>query len=189
MNAFKTTIAGQLLLVICCIFYLIWWSISFRPDVSVNRVGGINGALLLITAICGLSGMGLSIFGLNMIPHIVPPKMNGLLICVIGIAAYIVLLFFTGYALHRPVTTELVLITGWAVLELSVANSLNSGEMLSDTRFFIACLIIAAAFVISMILYLLYYRMDPMKAFFAAMVPLITEGVSMAAITAMVLIR
>ena len=65
------------------------------------------------------------------------------------------------------------------VLELTVISSLNADGKLSDARFWIMIVVLAAAFLISMILYVLYYRMEPMKAFYAAMVPLITEGVSM----------
>ena len=46
-------------------------------------------------------------------------------------------------------------------------------------------ILIAIAFVISMILYVLYYKMEPMKAYYAAMVPLITEAISMAIVTVM----
>ena len=42
------------------------------------------------------------------------------------------------------------------------------------------CAVIATAFTISIVFYVAYYRMDEMKAFYAAMVPLVTEGVSMA---------
>lgn len=48
-SAFGRVITGQILLVVCYVFYLIWWSISYRPGVSVNREGGANGLLLLIT--------------------------------------------------------------------------------------------------------------------------------------------
>ena len=43
---------------------------------------------------------------------------------------------------------------------------------------------IAAAFVISMILYVAYYKMEEMKAFYAAMVPLVTEAAAMAMMVA-----
>ena len=44
MNNTKT---GQLLLILCCIVYLIWWYRGFRPNTNVSRVGGVNGILLL----------------------------------------------------------------------------------------------------------------------------------------------
>ncbi|NLC74647.1 MAG: hypothetical protein GX685_05355 [Clostridiales bacterium] len=64
--------------------------------VSVNRAGGINGLLLLITAICGVSGLAASIY---------------------------------------------------------VINALNASSKLSDPRFYVMLAVIAAAFIISMILF------------------------------------
>lgn len=179
MSGFGKIITGQILLVICCIFYLIWWSISYRPGVTVNRAGGINGVLLLITALSGITGLVLSIYGANGLPTVSQPKLSGSYIVMGGIIAYFVLLLVTRLGFQRPVTTELFLITGWAMLELTVISSLNGAGHLSDIRFWILLAVIIVAFLISMVLYVLYYRMEPMKAFYAAMVPLITEGVSM----------
>jgi hypothetical protein len=100
--------------------------------VSVNRAGGINGLLLLITAICGVSGLAASIY---------------------------------------------------------VINALNASSKLSDPRFYVMLAVIAAAFIISMILYVLYYRMEEMKAFYAAMLPLITEAVSMTVLVLLMVIK
>jgi hypothetical protein len=46
---------------------------------------------------------------------------------------------------------------------------------------------VTLAFVISMILYVAYYRMEDMKAFYSAMIPLITEGLSMGLLLLMLL--
>ena len=78
-------IIGQILLVICCIFYVIWWSLCYKPDVIVNRTGGINGILLLITAGCGLAGTALTLYGLNAMPLKQTPKLNGAIILLGGI--------------------------------------------------------------------------------------------------------
>ena len=53
----KKILAGQVLLILCCAFYLIWWYRGYRPGVSADRVGGLNGVLLLITAALGITGM------------------------------------------------------------------------------------------------------------------------------------
>ena len=103
---------------------------------------------------------------------------NGL-VCLIGLATYVILLFATYFGLHRPVTTELLLITGWAMLEVCCVNTCRAGGALSVPQSIWMLLVIAAAFVISMVLYVLYYRMEEWRAFYAAMVPLITEAVSM----------
>lgn len=178
-NGYIRTITGQVLLVICCIFYILWWRISYRPGTEVNRMGGLNGVLLLITALSGVSGLFLSVYGENTLPALNNPKLNGFYTVICGIAVYVILIFITQTAFHRPVTTELFLITGWLILEMTVISALNAAEKLSDFRFRLIFCIITAAFIISIVLYILYYKMKPMKAFYAAMVPLITEGITM----------
>lgn len=178
-SAYGKVILGQALLVVCCIFYLIWWSVSYRPGVNVNRSLGWNGLLLLITAASGVAGIALSVMGATELPKLRAPKLNGGYVAIAGIAVYIALLLITRLAFQRPVTTELLLITGWVVLELTVIGSLNAAGKMTEAGFWIMIVVIAVAFLISMILYVLYYRMEPMAAFHAAMVPLITEGVSM----------
>ena len=129
----RRILTGQTLLVLCCVFYLIWWYRGYRPGAVSGRVSGINGILLLITR----------------------------------------------YGFHRIVTTELILIVGWTVLEMTVINRLSAAGGLSDRGFAVMCIVIAAAFLISMVLYVAYYRMEEMKAFYAAMVPLVTEASAM----------
>lgn len=186
-TALEKSLGGQVLLVVCCILYLLWWSISYRPGTSVNRAGGWNGILLLLTASSGIAGVLLSVYGMNELPKVEPSKMNGMVIVSVGIAAYFALLLLTGVLMRRPVTTELFLITAWAVLEFTMVNSLNAAGNLSDARFWIMIAVLAAAFFISMVLYVLYYRMEPLRAFYSAMVPLITEGAAMAVLLILVL--
>jgi hypothetical protein len=180
-DSYGKILAGQILLIVCCVIYIVWWSVSYRPGETVNRIGGFRGILLLCTAAAGLTGTALSIFGINDLPkggaHI-----SNALICAAGIAAYVVLLLITRFGFGRPVTTELVLITGWAVLELCVVNAANGTGFLPDSRFIAMILVIAAAVVISLVLYILYYRMDEWKAYYFAAVPLVTEAVCMAII-------
>ena len=97
------------------------------------------------------------------------------LICIAGVILYIFLLFLTGKLLGRPVTTELFLINGWLVLELCVINA-AAGEGRAMSHIMIAIIIVAVLWAVSMVLYMLYYRMEPGPAFYAAMVPLIAIG-------------
>lgn len=170
---------GQMTLMICCGFYLLWWRISYRPNETVNRLSGINGVLLLITAISGVVGVILSSQGQSALPAVKTLKMQKYQIMAGGIIAYVLLFIMTTTLFHRPVTTELFLIIGWVVLELMIVNALNGANQISDTRFWLLIAVIMIAFCISMGLYILYYRMEPYKAYYWAMVPLITEGVSM----------
>ena len=173
----RRILTGQTLLVLCCVFYLIWWYRGYRPGTVSGRVSGINGILLLITAVLGVAGLT---FSLMQVPVITSPRISPIAIVIVGIASYFVLLLITRYGFHRIVTTELILIVGWTVLEMTVINRLGAAGMLSDRGFAVMCIVIAAAFLISMVLYVGYYRMEEMKAFYTAMVPLITEASAMA---------
>ena len=173
----RRIITGQMFLIICCIFYLIWWYRGYRPGITANRIGGMNGILLFVTMAFGIAGV---VFSLMQIPAVSEPKIRPILIVVIGIAAYVVLLIVTRFLFQRIVTAELFLIVAWTMLEMTVINRLNAGGILAAGGFTILCIVIAAAFVISMVLYVAYYRMEEMKAFYAAMVPLITEAAAMA---------
>ena len=48
---------------------------------------------------------------------------------------------------------------------------------------------IGAAFAVSMVLYVAYYRMEAVKAFYAAMIPLLTEAAAMAVLLGTVVLR
>ena len=172
-------ITGQVLLILCCAVYLIWWYRGFRPGVVVSRVGGVNGALLLITAALGLAG---AILSLTPVQEIREAAISQTAIVAGGIVSYVVLLFVTKGIFHRVVTTELFLIVGWTMLELAVVNRLYAAGALDGGGFGAVSVVIAAAFVISIVLYVAYYRMAEMRAFYAAMVPLVTEAVAMAVI-------
>ncbi len=170
-------ITGQILLILCCIVYLIWWYRGFRPDVNVSRVSGINGGLLAVTVILGITGV---VFSLTETDTSRPWKISPVFIIIGGIAAYVSLLFVTRYVFNRVVTTELFLIIGWSMLEVAVINRLYAGKILGESGFTAMCAVITIAFLISIVLYVAYYKMEEMKAFYAAMIPLVTEGAAMA---------
>ena len=177
-------ITGQILLIVCCIFYMIWWYRGFRPNVEADRLGGINGILLLITAVLGVAGI---LFSLIPTPETAGTKYGQMYIIIGGIAAYIILMMVTKYAFNRIVTSELFLIVGWTILELSLLNRLDGSNLLSGTGLMVVYMSVVLAFIISMILYVAYYRMEDNAAFYSAMVPLITEAASMGVLIGMLL--
>ena len=179
----RRIITGQIQLIICCAFYLIWWYRGYRPGVSVSQTGGLNGVLLFITMAFGISGV---VFSLMPVPEILEPKIYPMAIVGAGIGAYIALLLVTKLIFYRIVTAELFLIVVWTTLEVMVINRLYAGRFLSESGLIILCAVIMAAFIISMVLYVTYYRMEEMKAFYAAMIPLVTEAIAMAALIGIV---
>ena len=177
-------ITGQILLIVCCIFYMIWWYRGFKPNVEADRLGGINGILLLITAVLGVAGI---LFSLMPTPETAGTKYAQMYIIIGGIAAYIILMMVTKYAFNRIVTSELFLIVGWTILELSLLNRLDGSNLLSGTGLMVVYVSVVLAFIISMILYVAYYRMEDNAAFYSAMVPLATEAASMGMLLVMLL--
>jgi len=87
------------------------------------------------------------------------------------------------------VTSELLLIVAWTMLELWAIVVLNGGGSLSDVRLTILAVVLAAAFIVSIILYVAYYRMEEIRAFYAAMIPLIAAEMFMVTLTGMVLLK
>ena len=170
-------ISGQCLLVLCCVFYLVWWYRGFRPGTTVNRVGGVNGMLLLLTAVLGLAGIALSLMPITEAEARL--RISPAYIIFGGIMIYAILLLVTKYAFHRIVTSELLLIVVWTMLETAVVNWLNSAGYLTGYRLAFMAIVLMTAFVISIILYVADYRMEEMKAFYAAMFPLVTEAAVM----------
>ena len=71
------------------------------------------------------------------------------------------------------------------MLEVWAIDVLNATGNLSATRFSIMSAILAIAFIVSIVLYVAYYRMEEMKAFYAAMVPLVAAEVSMICLVGM----
>ena len=182
----RQIITGQLLMVICCIFYLIWWYMGYRPGVQVDRMQGANGVLFMLIFVSGVAGL---VFNFMPSAETSTTKYRQIFIVLGGIATYIIFMIITKYGFHRIVTTELFLIVGWTMLELSILNRLSGSELLVGSRLVLMYCVIALAFAISMVLYVAYYRMDKMKAFYVAMVPLITEGLAMVILVLMLVMR
>ena len=127
----KRILIGQILLIICCIFYLVWWYRGYRPGVVVSRTGGVNGVLLFVTAAFGVAGL---ICSLTRVQTRAAYKISPMLIVVGGITLYFALLLITRFVFQRIVTTELFLIVGWIMLEMTVINRLHAAEILTNNN-------------------------------------------------------
>lgn len=159
---------------------------GYKPNEQESRGEGLVGTLLMLTALFGVAGL---IFCFMPSFETAHTKYSQTFIVIGGIATYIVLMFVTKYGFQRVVTTELFLIVGWTMLELSIINRLSGSGLLLGPKLITMYIVIAVAFMISMILYVAYYRMEDMKAFYAAMVPLITEGISMGVLVLLLVVN
>lgn len=161
----------NLLLVICCAFYLQWWLLAFRP---VNPIKGMKTGWLLIPAFA--AGIVAAVFAARGLgtaadkPGLIP---SGWVLWG-GIAAYVLLLIVTRFLLHRPVTAELFLIVGWAMLALSETSALFGCGALGRGAAMVFSALIAVGAVASLGCYVLYYKLPAKAGFIDGIVPLAT---------------
>ena len=169
---------GQILLIICCIFYLMWWGLMFYPARGDNHSSGLGTVLLLITAAFGMAGIAMDVTAM-MQSDAERGFIPGIVILIAGITVYILLMFGTKIFLHRIVTTELMLIMGWTMLEVAVANTACGYGVFSGSAVVLFLIIVGIAAVSSLVLYLMYYNVKPATGYIFGMIPLITEAITM----------
>lgn len=169
------------MLIICCVFYLAWWILAFKPLGAIK--GMQTGWLLIPATAAGLMAVILAVKGMrsSSAGAVLFPK--GVLLWG-GIAAYIILWVITDLFFKRPVTVELFLIVGWAVLALSELNALYGAGQFSHRLASVFAVVVGAATVLSLVCYVLYYTLGDQNAYFVGMVPLIMEALVMAGISA-----
>lgn len=176
----KQIFESNILLIICCAFYLAWWLLAFKPTGAIK--GMKTGWLLIPAFAAGLVSIILAIRGIQSASVHVTLFPNGLLLWG-SIAAYFILLAITYLLFKRPVTTELFLIVGWAMLALSEINVLYEIDRFSQTLAFIFAVIIGIAALISLICYVLYFNLGDRAGYFDGMVPLLMVALVMGSIS------
>lgn len=171
MNAqLKPFVQGNLLLLLCWGCYLAWWIAAFRPEGGVR--GMRTGWLLLPAAAAGIAGVFQLVAGIVAAPTGAGAR-SPLRIALTGLGVYLALLALTWALLKRPVTTELLLIVGWATLSAAEGNALRALGALSagtETALLALTAVVAAA---SLVCYLAFYRLDAVKGFYDGAIPLV----------------
>lgn len=163
---------GNLLLLICGLFYLAWWVVSGRPDLSGGSAGNIY---IVLAFISGFAAIGLLSVGISSLST----DSKGLpLIFIIagGTVLFLILLLLTSIVFHRIVTSELIIIHIWAVLELSAATVLYGTNRFGMGQTLALSVLIGIASVAGLICYMLYYNLDVMASYYVGMIPLITDA-------------
>ena len=149
----RDIVFGQTSLVACCIVYLAWWCIAFRPDVVSGGVMG--GVLLLLMVVLAGAGIWLDVSGIRALWTGAAGRVAGGIL-VAGIVAYPVLLLLTVKVFHRVPTTELLLIVAWAVLEAMVVSVLVLSGLAAEGAALSCLAAIVLATVVGLICYLVY---------------------------------
>lgn len=171
--------AGNALLLLCSICYLIWWVIAFRPDSGGGAGGG--GIFLAFAFLTGISAMILMSASIRTLSK--DSKALSVTFILLGAAfLYVILLLITALVFHRQVTSELLIIHVWAAVELCTIWVLYGTGRFAIGRTAVLATLVGLATVASLICYLLYYRLDGIASYRNGMVPLGTDAVVMAVI-------
>ena len=167
-------------MILCCVFYLAWWVIAFKP---VGAVKGMkSGWLLILAFISGLCSVILISSGVSRTDDaslLIPVRWTILS----AIVLYIALLAGTGAVMKRPVTTELLLIIGWCALTVAEVSALYGRGAYSKATAVALIIAVVIVSIISLVCYLVYYNLDSVKGYYDGMVPLVAAAVMMAVIS------
>ena len=178
--AFEQMRQGHWLMAACCALYLTWWAIFFWPKVGGGSARGalrvVGIAAILGAVVCGLLGASRVCGGAARLAAAWAPWGFAL-----GSAAlYFVLLAVTQRAFQRQPTTELVLFVAWLGMEAFCALALGcAGEAGAAT---LVALLAVAGFAVSLVCYVLYYRLGALTSFVDGCVPLALIGVASAVV-------
>ena len=166
----KVLLTGNWIMALCGVFYLAWWVAAFRPPKP--RSTPVGWVLLALAFLAGMAGFYL--MGRTLVEPVseVNPGVPGRWITLTGAVAYAVLLAGTTLIFHRQVTSELLIIVAWTVLELCTVSFLyRCGGLRNAAAWTLAGIVLAAA-VASLICYLLYYRLPYTPGFIVGCIPL-----------------
>ncbi len=163
--------AGNLLLLFCGLFYLSWWIISYRPNSSGGSAGGFYIMAAFITGVAAIVLMSGGINSLSQDSRCLPVRF----ILLGGATLFLLLILVTTIVFHRVVTSELIIIHIWTVLELSAVAVLYGAGRFGKGRAAILAALVGITFIAGLICYVLYYRLDKTASYWVGIVPLATD--------------
>lgn len=161
---------GNIAMILCSAFYLIWWSIAFKPGGSSTSFSTICIILAFIT---GIGGIILASFGISFLSC--QEFFSHRWIIAIAGATYVTLFIITWKLLKRPVTSELAIILIWGVFECCILNVLYGYYFWKGTSF-ILFVIVLGAVIVNMFYYVRYYNLPMERRYYEGMMPLAIDG-------------
>lgn len=185
-EALARVVRGHGLLLACAVLYLVWWVVFFRPGAGrvTGALYGFGATCLVGAAVCGLAGVFMAAGALGSLPG--TARVPGWAFGLGGVVGYLVLLALTAGVFKRQVTTELLLIDAWGAFELCVVATLAASGAVGGGREAALYALVGALVAVSLVCYVLYYRLGPVASFVDGAVPLVAVGVESALLMAMV---
>jgi len=184
---FLGMLAGHLLIVLVGVLWSIYWTRDFSAEASGTPLSGV---LALAALLCGLAAFML-------IPASIPVLPLGTVRMPFPLAsiplwgtAFFVLWFLASTLLfRRPVTSELLLIPLWAVLEACALHALASSGWLSGRQAVALAVLTAVALLAGLVCYILHYRLDEHGRYINGLVPYAFIGVVSLAVVALLVLN
>lgn len=176
---------GLWILGACCASYILFWLNGYQPEKAFRRSQPLSILLFLLTFVLGALGLYFIISGMNAFEPKHTP-VSGTVILISAIALYLIMAWITVHFFQRPVTTELLLITLWTALMVQILNVSAAQNLMTHGKTIVSIVLLISVYLICMILYVAYYRMDPWPAYRAAAMPLAAVGIY-CVITALIL--
>ena len=180
-NPVRDLWTGNWIMALCGCFYLAWWIIVFKPPKPRNSPAGL--VLLALAFLAGIVGVYLMVKSLmTPIQETRPGMISSFKIMITGAVVYALLLILTVRFFHRQVTSELLIIIAWAVLEFCAVNFLYRCDNMNIITALLLAGIIFMAVLGGLICYILYYRLPYTESFIDGCVPLILAVLTIALI-------
>lgn len=173
---------GNTFLVVTIAFYIAWWAVSFRPNRNSTTAGA--GLFLAVAFLTGLAAIAMLFLGISALSQV--GKGIPLIYILPGVVAiYLLLLAVTQIAFHRVVTSELLLITVWAVMEGSAIAVLQGSGRFSLRQTLTLATLVLLATGVGLVCYILHYRLDEIPRFWNGIIPLAVDAGVVAVFLAM----
>ncbi len=168
---------GNSLMFATIVFYIAWWTVSFRPNGDGQTAGAVFFiAVAFFAGMAAITIMSLGIKSLSQVGKGFPV----MYILLGAVAFYIILLAVTIIAFRRVVTSELLLITAWAALELAAIAVLQGSGRFGMGQVLTLAALVGLATGAGLVCYILHYHLDETLRFWNGLIPLIVnEGVVM----------
>jgi drug/metabolite transporter (DMT)-like permease len=142
-----------------------------------------SGWLLIPAAFFGLLGVILAVRGVSGAKEAPNQMIPGMAILLGGVVLFFILLAVTSIFFKRQPTSELPLIVGWSMLALAEINVLHGCGSFSFGLSVKFAALILAALIISIVCYVVYYRMDKLAGYIDGAIPLLLAALIMAGIS------
>lgn len=166
---------GHALMAACCALYLAWWAIFFWPKVQGGEATGplrvVGMVAILGAVVCGVMGATQVCGG----SAVLACGRGGLFFVLGAVALYVALLLVTTKLFDRQPTTELVLFVAWLGMELFCSYAL--GTIDTGGMAILLGVLAGVGFAVSLVCYVLYYRLSPLPSFVDGCIPLALIGV------------